>query len=87
MDKRRKILPLLAKILGIIAFGGLILLLTFLTDGEIFDGLDFDFDFHRKKKKEKMKLYENLADEFSNKTVDESSSDAIDEEASVMIDE
>lgn len=59
MDKRRKILPLLAKILGVIAFGGLILLLTFLTDGEIFDGLDFDFDFHRKKKKEKRNCMRN----------------------------
>ena len=45
-------LPLWSKIILVVLFGGVLIVLTYITDGEVIHCLDFDFDFFHKKKKD-----------------------------------
>jgi hypothetical protein len=89
MEKDSSRFPLWVEIIGLILLGGLLIVVTLLTKGELVGLVDLDFDFfsHRKKKKDKEKQYKEMANQFSRKTIDEMSSDMIDETSSETIED
>lgn len=89
MEKDSSRFPLWVEIIGLILLGGLLIVVTLLTKGELVGFVDLDFDFfsHRKKKKDKEKQYKEMENQFSRKTIDEMSSDMIDETSSETIED